>query len=128
MVAGMTTATNQLGQRGEEIAARYLESLGYVIAERNARLSVDELRGEFDVIAWDGRTLVFCEVKTRRVSADGDDALLGVTPLKQRQLRRLAGAYLARLDGPISVRCDVVGVSWRPAGGPPQVAHVIGAF
>ena len=124
----MTTATNRLGKIGEQIAARHLEALGYVIVERNVRVAVDELRGEFDIIARHGDTLVFCEVKTRRVSADGDDALLGVTDLKQRQLRKLAGAYLARLDRACEVRFDVVGVSWKPTGGSAQVAHIIGAF
>ena len=50
------------GQRGENVAARYLRNLGYKIIIRNFRCPL----GEIDIIAKDGRTLVFVEVKTRR--------------------------------------------------------------
>ncbi len=124
----MTMATNRLGHIGEQIAARHLESLGYAIIERNRRVAIDGLRGEIDVIAVDGTTLVFCEVKTRRHSEHGDEALVAVTPRKQRQLRRLAGVYLSQLDAHAEVRFDVVAVVWQSGGGSPRVVHVAGAF
>ena len=50
-----------LGERGENVAAKFLRNQGYKILERNYRTSV----GEIDIIARDGKTLVFVEVKTR---------------------------------------------------------------
>ena len=54
-----------LGALGEELAAAHLQRLGFVVLARNVRTR----HGEIDLIAFDGRTLVFAEVKTRRVSA-----------------------------------------------------------
>ena len=124
----MTVATNRLGRIGEQIAVRYLESLGYEIVDRNWRLAVEGLRGEVDVVARQGETWVFCEVKTRRRSEDGDEALLAVTPAKQRQLRRLAAAYLAAADAHGTIRFDVVAVAWPAGGGRANVVHVPEAF
>ena len=67
-------------------------------------------------------------MKTRRRSTDGDDALVAVTPSKQRQLRALATAYLAEQPEQATVRFDVLGVTWPATGGGPQVTHVVGAF
>lgn len=124
----MTVATNRLGRIGEQIAVRYLESLGYQIADRNWCLAVDGLRGEIDIVARHDEALVFCEVKTRRRSEDGDEALLAVTPAKQRQLRRLAAAYLAAADARRTIRFDVVAVSWPATGGRAHVVHIPEAF
>ena len=124
----MTTATNQIGRIGEQMAVRFLEKLSYEIVDRNWRTQVDDVRGEVDVLARDGDTLVFCEVKTRRNCEDGDDALIAVTPNKQRQLRALAAAYLAEQPESKPVRFDVVAVAWPPSGGRARVIHVPGAF
>ena len=128
MVSTMTVSTNRLGRIGEQIAVRHLESLGYQVVDRNWRLAVEGLRGEVDVVARDGDTLIFCEVKTRRRSEDGDEALLAVTVAKQRQLRRLAAAYLAAADLRTGVRFDVVAVSWPATGGRANVVHIPAAF
>src|SRR5688500_10776868 len=90
----MTQTTNRLGRLGEDLAARYLEQAGFRIVARNWRTSVVDVRGEVDVVALDGPTLVFCEVKARRSVVD--DAFAAVTWSKQRQLRRLAGLFLAQ--------------------------------
>lgn len=124
----MTTSTNRLGRIGEQIAVRYLEGLGYQVVDRNWRLAVEGLRGEVDIVAKDDDTVVFCEVKTRRRSEDGDEALLAVTVPKQRQLRRLAAAYLAAAELSADVRFDVVAVSWPASGGRANVVHVAEAF
>jgi putative endonuclease len=123
----MTLATNRLGRIGEQMAVRHLLALGYEIIERNWRAAAGELRGEVDIVARDGTELVFCEVKTRRRSVDGDDALLAVSFVKQRQLRRLAIAFLATRPTR-DVRFDVVAVTWPPTGGAPVVTHVKAAF
>lgn len=123
----MTAASNRLGRIGEDLAARHLEGLGYVIVARNWRASVESVRGEIDIVARHGWTLVFCEVKARRASLC-DDAFAAVTWSKQRQLRRLASLYLAERSGGTVVRFDVVAVAWPPEGGPAVVDHIAGAF
>ena len=97
-----------------------------VVVDRNWRFSHDDLRGELDLVAWDGPTLVIIEVKARRGTAAGGP-LVAVTPRKLVQLRRLAGAWLAA--HPVraaDVRLDVVGVTWPLRGGDPTVDHVVG--
>lgn len=123
----MTHATNRLGRVGEELAVRYLQGLGYAIEARNWRAAVADVRGELDVVARDGPTLVFCEVKTRRRSGSiGAFAAVGFA--KQRQLRRLAALYLAGRRDCVDVRFDVVAVSWPADGGAADVDHIVGAF
>src|SRR5690348_5551878 len=74
-----------LGRRGEDAAARYLKRLGYVIVARAHRDNI----GEIDLIAVDGRTIVFIEVKTRTTHDAGHPAD-AVDDAKQRRLTRLA--------------------------------------
>ncbi len=96
----------EIGRRGEDAAARYLERAGLHVVHRNWRVS----RGELDIVALDGQELVFVEVKTRTSTAAGtpDEA---VTPAKQRRLARLAEAYIASTgeDAP-PVRFDVISI------------------
>lgn len=79
------------GNFGEEIAARNLEENGYVILNRNFRCRF----GEIDIIARDGDTVVFVEVKTRRGRKYGE-AEEAVDYRKQRKLRQLAEYYLMK--------------------------------
>lgn len=81
------------------------------VVARNWRCAAHGLRGELDVVAWEDGVLVVCEVKTRR-GRDTGGPLLAVTPAKYRQLRRLAGAYLAETGlVAVEVRFDLVGVT-----------------
>src|SRR5688572_21335059 len=80
-----------LGRRGENAAARFLQRLGYTIVARAARDAI----GELDIVAVDGRTVVFVEVKTR-ASHDTGHPAEAVDEDKQRRLTRLALAYLKR--------------------------------
>jgi putative endonuclease len=117
-----------LGRIGEQVAARYLEGEGMRVVARNWRCAQGDLRGELDLVAWDGPTLVFCEVKARRGWAAGGP-LVAVTARKQQQIRRLAAAFLAGTGlRAREVRFDVVGVCWTDGGGRPQVSHVAGAW
>jgi len=77
-----------------------------MILDRRFRI----LRGEIDIIARDGRTIVFIEVKTRRGTGFGPPAA-SVTESKRRQIRRLAQAYLSgrRLDR-AECRFDVISI------------------
>jgi len=113
-----------LGQRGEAAAARYLRRLGYVIVARGHRDNI----GEIDLVAVDGRTIVFVEVKTR-TSHDAGHPADAVDEAKQQRLTRLALAYLKRHDllG-YSARFDVVAVTWPAEGGRPTIEHYPSAF
>lgn len=122
----MVTA-RELGQAGEELAARYLERNGMVVLARNWRCARTDVRGELDIVARDGPALVFCEVKTRRGEQTGGP-LAAVTPEKERQLRRLAAAYLTSTrPRRRPVRFDVVAVTWTPGAGHPRILHLRGA-
>ena len=105
------TAPKTLGRRGEDAAARFLKRLGYVIVARGQRDKI----GEIDLIAVDGRTVVFVEVKTRTGDQKGTPAE-AVDHDKQRRLTKLALAYLKRHDLlECKARFDVVSITW-PAG------------
>src|SRR5687767_14385535 len=78
-----------LGRKGEDAAARYLKKLGYTIV---ARSHTDNI-GEIDLVAVDGRTLVFIEVKTRTTHEAGHPAD-AVDDAKQKRLTRLALSYM----------------------------------
>lgn len=123
----MTQSTNRLGRIGEDLAVRHLEALGYRILARNWRAAAADIRGEVDVVAADGSTLVFCEVKSRRRSGC-DDAFAAVNWSKQRQLRRLAALYLTALPVHTDVRFDVIAVAWPATGGAADVQHIREAF
>lgn len=113
-----------LGRIGEQIAVRHLERAGLTVVARNWRCTDATLRGELDIVAVEGPTLVVCEVKARR-RGSVEDVLEAVTPRKQRQLRRLAGAYAAGIPWhPEGLRIDVVGVWWPATGGRAEVVHL----
>ncbi len=95
-----------VGKAGEEAAVRYLLQQGYHILERNYRCRF----GEIDLIARDGRTLVFVEVKTRRSQRFGP-ASSAVTVHKQRHLIKASQVYIMQ-TGKASDLCrfDVVAI------------------
>ena len=102
----MPVDRKELGRRGEDAAARYLERVGMEVAARNWRCPA----GEIDVVAWDEGVLVLCEVKTRRSLRAGTPEE-AVSPTKQRRLARLARAYLAEHGSRVhQVRFDVVAI------------------
>lgn len=112
-----------VGFHGENIAQRYLEALGFSIVSRNFRSRV----GEIDLVAKDGDTIVFVEVKTRRSRRFGK-AVEQVTRGKQRRIMKAAGEYLRRYGAPGSyVRFDVLAIDILP-GGEEKIEHVKGAF
>jgi putative endonuclease len=115
--------SDPLGVRGENAAAKFLRNLGYRIIIRNFRVEA----GEIDIIARDGKTLVFVEVKTR---ADDTDATPEdqIDDAKRHQISKVAKLYLGRYGTPQpAARFDVVSVVW-PTGRPPQVKHFVDAF
>ena len=101
------------GRLGEDLAGRFLVARGYRILERRFRTRA----GEIDIIARDGDTLVFVEVKTRHSLGCGTPAE-SVDRRKRARISRTALAYLARLGrADIPCRFDVVEVFLDPAGG-----------
>lgn len=108
----------EVGILGEDLAAEYLESAGLTVLDRNWRCR----HGELDLIAQDGATLVFVEVKTRTGLGYGTPAE-AVTPAKAERLRRLAGLWLAEQDRRWDrIRVDVVTVVLR-RGSAPDIDH-----
>lgn len=103
----MSMRRRVLGQQGEGLACLFLQEKGYVIRERNVRTR----HGEIDVIALDGRTLVFVEVRTRTADTYGT-ARESVTWKKRQKLRELALAYLQRQAEPFpAFRFDVIAIT-----------------
>src|SRR3972149_6838842 len=86
---GMPSEAGVFGAHGEAVASTVLAKRGYRIVERNFR----SRWGELDVVAYDGATLVFVEVKARRGARFGEPAY-AVDRRKQRRLVRLAQQYL----------------------------------
>jgi len=105
-----------VGIEGEAAARRYLEGLGFRIVEENFTCPL----GEIDLIARDGEVLVFVEVKARRSTRFGTPAE-AVHPRKQRQILRVAEAYMRERRLRVPCRVDVVAVAFRPQGAAPQI-------
>ena len=106
LCGGMSRARVAFGNFGEDLACRELETRGYEILARRYR----RRGGEIDIIARDGRTTVFIEVKARE-GRDFGEPVEAVTPWKRRRISRIALEYLARhhLDES-PCRFDVVAV------------------
>ena len=120
----MTEARQSLGRSGENLAASELEARGYAIVARRYRTE----HGEIDIIARDGETLVFVEVR-RKSSDECGTAAESVTPAKQRRVVRMAVEYLwlHGLYERCPVRFDVVAIDDLPDG-TQQIAVHVGAF
>jgi len=125
--AGTGDPRRALGDRGERLALAHLGRLGYTLVARNHRTRW----GEIDLIVFDGTTLVFVEVKTRRSSGGAGSALDAVAHGKRQRVRRMAAAWLAEVeDRPRSpeIRFDVVGVTVDAHGELVRLDHLEGAF
>jgi putative endonuclease len=128
----------RIGAHGEELAAKYLRSLGWKLIARNWRGGRDR-RDELDIVARDGGTLVFVEVKTRTLrppaalpgetppAAAGCGAYEAVDARKRRVLARAVRAYLGALPRAMPHhRFDIVEVLLPPpsaASAPPEIRH-----
>lgn len=125
----MTAQRQHLGRTAEDLVAARLLAAHWEILERNARTRY----GELDIVALDGRTLVFVEVKAGRAnSAYGPERPVhAVGRRKQQRVRRLATAWLGgrrNLPYYAEIRFDAVGVSFDHAGRVLDVEHIEGAF
>jgi putative endonuclease len=112
------------GIRGEEEAARFLTRSGYAILDKNVRTRA----GEIDLIAKEGKTLVFVEVKTRR-DLESDPPQAAVHTRKQNRLAKLALGYLKQKRiRQTPCRFDVVSVIINDEGGVKAIRHIPNAF
>lgn len=111
------------GRQGEGLAADYLKAQGYRILKTNARYPV----GEIDIVAREGDTLCFVEVRSTASDAWGGP-LATVTWAKQRKIIRAARWYLAgRKAEPLFIRFDVLGILWADPTHP-QIELIRNAF
>lgn len=111
-----------LGRRGEDLAHRYLRSCGYSVIARNYKPGLDS---EIDIVARNGGTLVFVEVKSRMTAEFGtpDRAVDGE---KQRHILRAARAFVSRSgDSWNNVRFDVISIVFE---GAPALSHFRDVF
>jgi putative endonuclease len=125
----MTAQRQRIGRAAEDLVATQLAASGWRIVERNARTRF----GELDIVALDGRALVFVEVKAgREGSAFGPERpILGVDRRKQQRVRRLAAAWMGeRREAPYyaEIRFDAVGVTFDRTGHAIDLEHIRGAF
>ena len=117
----------QLGALGERLAGDHLVRRGFRIVERNFRTRF----GELDIVAFDGRVLAFCEVKTRRMRPGQVSPFDAIRALKRTQVRRMAAVWLnARSDRPYAqeLRFDAIGVTFDLSGRLLSIEHLEGAF
>lgn len=125
----MTGTRQRLGKAAEALVAARLTAASWEVIERNAR----SRHGELDIVALDGRTLVFVEVKAGRdgSSYGPERPVLSVDFRKQQRIRRLATAWMGqRRDLPRydEIRFDAVGVTYDRAGRVLDYEHIAGAF
>ena len=119
-----TDTRRPIGVKGEEEAARFLTRSGYAILDKNVRTRA----GEIDLVAKEGKTLVFVEVKTRR-DLEGDPPQAGVHTRKQNRLAKLAHGYLKlKRIRQTPCRFDVVAVIINDEGGVKPSRHIPNAF
>lgn len=113
-----------LGRRGEALAARFVKRRGMRVVARGQRLRP----GELDLVAVDGETVVFIEVKTRK-SGEAGHPSEAVDTNKQRRLTRLALAFL-KGHGLLEYRSrfDVIAITWPEGRGKPQIDYYENAF
>lgn len=116
----------RLGDAGEELAAQHLLRRGFRILDRNYRTRW----GELDIVAFDGTTIAFVEVKTR-IAAAGRTPFESLHTRKREQVRRMASSWLSdRVGRPFArvLRFDAIGVTLDRAGQLVALEHLECAF
>jgi putative endonuclease len=106
------------GNRGEELAALYLQKKHYLIIERNFRTRF----GEIDIVCRDGQTLVFVEVKTK-IGHDFGEPEEMVNKSKIGKVRRMGEVYLQDKGISVSCRVDVVAIVLENNGSVERIEH-----
>ena len=120
-----TDLRHLLGTEGERLAGLHLERRGFTILARNYRTRF----GELDLVGWNGETLVFCEVKTRRGASRSP--FEAITPAKGTRVRRMSATWLAETaDRPYApeLRFDAIAVVFDARGRFTALEHLEGCF
>jgi len=114
----VSDSRKQLGNRGEELAAKEYENRGWQVLHRNWHPKGLELRGELDLIVTKGSLLAVVEVKTLRRSGSYGGPREQVTDAKQRQIKKLTQALLVSFPELRNyfIRFDVAAVLWSKGG------------
>ena len=117
-------SNKSLGTFGESLARQYLQSQGYQILEVNFRNKL----GEIDLIAQDGKTICFVEVKTRQNLAQGQP-YEAITPWKIRKLTQMATFYLKHKFRTLEIlsRFDVISIV-QGNDNSTKIEHIKNAF
>ncbi len=110
-----------LGKIGEDLAAQFLTDKGYQILERNWRA----YRKEIDIIALDGKDIVFVEVKTRQEDDYGTPEM-AVNRQKRAHIFAAATSYYYEHKIDLDVRFDVISILYHH--GKPKINHIVDAF
>ncbi len=120
-------ARHRLGRAGEDLAAAHLVRRGFRILDRNYRTRW----GELDIVAFDGRTLAFCEVKSRRDDPRCGAPFEAVHWAKRAQVRKIARSWLANRPArpfATAIRFDAIGLTFDRSGRLLALEHLEGAF
>jgi len=112
---------SSLGKIGEDLAVQYLIDKGYEILERNWRA----YRKEIDIIAIDGKDIVFIEVKTRQSNEYGTPEM-AVNRQKRTHIYAAASAYYYKNEIGLDVRFDIISILYHR--GNPEINHIVDAF
>ena len=111
-----------LGSDGEAFAAEFLRKKGYRIIAKNYKTSI----GEIDIVAKDGDTLVFFEVKTRTSESFGYP-FEAVNDHKRRKIKNVALLFLKKMKEEVPARFDVLSISIAE-NGRKEITHIQDAF
>ena len=112
---------NELGKKGEQLAAEHLAANGYAIVERDTRKG----HFEIDIIAMKDSRIVFVEVKTR--TGDFCSPLDAITPKKISRICSAADSYVKLRQIPHEVQFDIIAVVFQPDG-TYRLDHIPDAF
>jgi len=113
---------NNLGRKGEELAKQHLENAGYEILDENWRFG----KAEVDLIAYQNKTIIFVEVKTRTGNAFGEPEDF-VDAAKQTLLVSAADKFIELMDFNGEVRFDIVAILFDQQGNY-RLNHIQDAF
>lgn len=126
-VSDSSDPRHRLGALGERLASEHLVRRGFQILERNYRTRW----GELDIVAFNGHTLAFCEVKTRRIGQAQRTPFESIHRRKQGRVRKMAGSWLRERPlrpSAVVIRCDAIAVTFDCAGQLVAIDHLEGAF
>lgn len=119
----MDTYNKNIGNKGEEIAEKFLLEKGYKIVEKNFHFGRD---GEIDIIATINNILIFIEVKTRTNHNFGNP-ILSITEKKKRLTRFAANGYMLKKNiNNTECRIDFIAIDM--ISNPPEITHIENAF